>query len=70
MSGFLTKANIRFLTGLEDKAEQVAWLRTHGVHHFVNAAGKIVVTWGAVEGRSATDRPASWSPDFSSLGRA
>lgn len=69
MSGFLTKANIRTLTGLEDKAEQVAWLRKNGVHHFVNAAGKIIVTWGAVDGLAGS-QPRTWSPDYSAIGGA
>lgn len=65
LSGFLTRRDIRTLTGLGDKAEQLAELRRQGIVHRVNAAGNIIVTWGAVDGKPPV--LTGWSPDLSRL---
>jgi hypothetical protein len=65
MSLFLTRQELRRLTGTADKREQVQWLAKERIAHRINMAGQIVVT------RAAIDAPAQskgWAPDFSSLG--
>lgn len=69
MTGFLTKRELRNYIGLADKAEQVAWLQKHGIHHVVNAAGCIKVTWAAVD-RIGSAPAQAWTPDLTQLSRS
>ena len=67
MSDFLTDAHIRKLTGLREKAAQIGWLKANGVRHFVNAAGKPVVPWSAIDAPGSNYTVTGWTPDFSQL---
>lgn len=60
---FLTRDEVRELTGRCHKAAQIKVLRQNGVAFFVNASGWAIVTRAAVEGRSTMDSPRrKWSP--------
>lgn len=54
-SAFLTPDELVHLTGWRAPAKQRQWLQANGVRHHVNASGRPVVTWAAVEGQG---RPA------------
>jgi hypothetical protein len=46
---FLTDDELRQLTGLKRPTAQARFLASKGIPHFVNAAGRVVVTRAAVE---------------------
>ena len=69
---FLDAAALLQLTGLSKPSAQIRYLEREGIAHLVNAAGRPVVTWAAVEARLGL-RPESPAPakiDFSALHRA
>jgi hypothetical protein len=47
------------LTGYRVPARQIGWLTRNGIPHFVNGAGRPVVTRASVEERAAV-RVAAW----------
>lgn len=51
----LSAADLQAVTGRSQPAAQIRWLRKMGVRHLVNANGRPVVTWAAINGDS---RPA------------
>lgn len=55
---FLTPAELETLTGRTQAAAQIRQLRKRRIRHQVNANGKPVVTWAAVEGRENIPEPA------------
>jgi hypothetical protein len=61
---FLTRAQIRELTGAATRAKQIDVLKRNGVPFIVNAAGWPVVTVSAVEGRRGPEAVATagWHP--------
>lgn len=60
---FLSRDEVRELTGRAHKAAQIDVLRANGVAFFVNASGWAIVARAAVEGRSTMDSPRrKWSP--------
>lgn len=64
MSLCLSKREIAELTRTPQKRRQIAFLRTNGIRHYVDANGWPVVTRAAVEGlpETAQDSP-SWKPN-------
>lgn len=48
---FLSKDDVRHLTGRAHRDPQIAMLKQMGIPFFINAAGWAVVTRAAVEGR-------------------
>ena len=50
MTGFLCPADLHTLTGYQRPAKQIEVLRWQGIPFRVNAAGRPVVCWSAVEG--------------------
>jgi len=62
MSTFLTRAELRELTGRARKLSQIEVLRANGIAHFVNAAGWPVVPRAAIEGRTMSVPRQRWSP--------
>jgi len=69
---FLTQAELAELTGREKPSAQIRELERQGIAHVVNAAGRPVVTWAAVNARMGTgrDEPPPAVIDFSCLRRA
>lgn len=63
---FLTKEELKTLTGYKRPAEQIGWLRLHGLRCWRNARGQVVVPRSEVEARGQRSKP--FTPDFSSLG--
>lgn len=63
---FLDDESMVALTGFKWKAKQIVELRRQGIPFRVNAAGKPVVTWSAVEGgkRAEVAQPKKWSPSW------
>lgn len=60
---FLSRDEVRELTGRCHKAAQIEVLRANGLAFFVNGSGWPIVTRAAVEGRSTMDSPRrKWSP--------
>lgn len=63
---FLTRAQVRELTGTTLRAKQIEVLKRNGVPHIVNAAGWPVVALSAIEGgrREPTQAAAkaAWAP--------
>jgi hypothetical protein len=59
---FLTRAQLRELTGAATRARQINVLKRNGVPFIVNAAGWPVVTVSAVEGRREAPAPQGWVP--------
>jgi hypothetical protein len=61
---FLSPEDVRELTGYSMPARQARWLKRKGVHHYVNAQGRPVVTWEALDGRKREDvkeaAPINW----------
>lgn len=45
----LTSKEIVELTGYKRPSKQIGWLKRHAIPHFVNAAGRPVVTAKAIE---------------------
>lgn len=69
---FLDDAALLTLTGREKPSAQIRYLESEGIAHLVNAAGRPVVTWAAVEARLGL-REGIRGPvkiDFSALHRA
>lgn len=62
---FITRDDIKSLTGYVQPAAQIRWLRKNGITHFVRADGKPVVPTNAFE-RAEVD-PAVNSPNFAAL---
>jgi hypothetical protein len=61
---FLTRDEVRKLTGRAHRAAQIDVLRANRIPFFVNASGWPIVTKAAIEGRSTMDSPRRrWSPD-------
>ena len=55
---FLTPSEITVLTGYKRKAEQSAWLRRHGISHWRNRNGDIVVLRSSLDpDAKLPDRP-------------
>ncbi len=50
---FLTPSEIEQLTGYRVPARQITWLTRNAIPHFVNGAGRPVVTRAAVEARGS-----------------
>lgn len=64
MSIALTRDEIATLTRSKLKAGQLAFLRSNGIRHYVDAHGWPVVTRAAVEGeRDTAQADASWKPN-------
>lgn len=64
MSIALTRDEIATLTRCKLKAGQLAFLRSNGIRHYVDAHGWPVVTRAAVEGeRDQAQAPVSWKPN-------
>lgn len=63
---FLTDAQVRRLTGEQEKSAQVRWLVKEGVRHWVNACGKPVVPCSAIDTPWKSE-PQGWAPDFSRM---
>lgn len=64
--GFLTKPELRRLTGAATRAGQVAWLEREGIPFKPNGKDELLVTWGHVnawlEGRERTvGRGINWA---------
>jgi hypothetical protein len=59
---FLTRSQVRELTGAATRARQIDVLKRNGVPFIVNASGWPVVTVAAVEGRRETPAPQGWVP--------
>lgn len=61
---FLTRSQVRELTGAATRARQIEVLRRNGVPFVINAAGWPVVTVAAVEGQRGPEAvaPAGWQP--------
>ncbi|CAB4131875.1 Domain of unknown function DUF4224 [uncultured Caudovirales phage] len=60
---FLTKDELRQLTGVARKAGQIAQLRKMGIAFYINAIGEPIVTKTTVEGGTAkNDNVKPWSP--------
>ena len=53
---FLTPAELAELTGREKPSAQIRALERQGIAHVVNAAGRPVVTWAAVNARMGTSK--------------
>jgi hypothetical protein len=61
---FLTREEVRMLTGAGVKRLQIANLRKNGIRHTINAAGWPVVTRAAVEGGAESETPQQgWKPN-------
>lgn len=58
---FLTRDEVRELTGRAHRETQKAVLRANGIAYYVNASGWAVVPRSAVEGRMQASKP-KWSP--------
>lgn len=69
---FLDDDALAKLTGREKPRAQIRELERQGIAHVVNAAGRPVVTWAAVNARMGTGReePPPAVIDFSCLRRA
>lgn len=61
----LTREEIAALSRTKLKAGQVAFLRTNGIRHYVDAHGWPVVTRAAVEGEAGPAQAAAtaWKPN-------
>lgn len=60
----LSRAEVRELTGTPILARQVAFLRTNGIRHYLDAHGRPTVLRSAVEGSPApAEPPESWKPN-------
>ena len=64
---FLTDAEIRRLTGLRGREQQIEWLVRHGIRHFVNAAGKPIVPKSVIDTPWKQTEGTAWAPDYSKL---
>lgn len=60
----LSRDEIAELTRAKTKARQLAFLRTNGIRHYVDAYGWPVVTRAAVEGQE--EKPPQVAPRWSS----
>jgi len=58
---FLDAAELKKLTGRDQKSRQIEWLRREAIPFRVNATGHPVVTWAAVHGQRNTE-PTGWQP--------
>lgn len=56
---FLTAEEIEQLTGYVRAAEQIRWLRAHGILHWVNGRGQPVVARDALVHGRALPQPAA-----------
>lgn len=58
----LTSTDLEMLTGRVQAAAQIRWLTQNRVRHYVNANGKPVVTWAAVnkEKEAPVLAPINW----------
>ena len=60
----LSREEIRALTRTPIRARQVAFLRTNGIRHYLDAHGAPVVLRSAVEGTPApADQQQGWKPN-------
>ena len=62
---FLSRDQLKSLTGCVFSSKQIAWLKANGVPFFVTAQGRAVVTRVAVEGRQSAPEKApetKWTP--------
>lgn len=68
---FLTDSELEFYTGYIQPAAQIRFLRKWNVQHVVNALGRPIVTWDAINRRD-DERPkrARKEPNFAALNRA
>lgn len=70
MNLFLSREEVRQLTGFAIKAKQIKHLRKCGIPFFVNGSGWPVVTVSAIEGRKQTEQPPqAWKPAVLQGGR-
>jgi hypothetical protein len=58
----LSREEVRQLTRSPQRVKQVAFLRTNGIRHYVDAHGWPVVLRSAVEGGEKPKAPAAWTP--------
>lgn len=63
---FLTRAQIRTLTGSNEPKAQYAWLTAQGIRCWVNLAGRVMVPTSAIDG-SPQPEAQPWTPDFRNL---
>lgn len=66
---FLSREDVRDLTGYTVKAKQIEQLRRMGIAFFVNGCGRPVVTFSAIEGRKQPETVAAWKPAILTAGR-
>ena len=67
---FLTADEITTLTGRKRRKDQLAWLKSKGYKHEVNALGRIIVARAHVEHRLGAGQPPAPQPDFSVFHKA
>ena len=59
---FLTREELRELTGRARKAAQIDQLRRMGIPYYLNAAGRPVVARAVIEGGKQKSQPQTWRP--------
>jgi len=59
---FLTREELRQLTGVARKAAQITQLRRMGIAFYINAAGYPIVAKSTIEGGTKPDTEKPWSP--------
>ena len=64
---FLTRAELKDLTGYDFKSKQITHLRDHGIPHFISATGNPRVSRSILSGPSKERRS---KPNLSGLSRA
>lgn len=53
---FLSPAEVEHLTGYKKASCQSRWLWEHGITHYINAQGRVIVVRSAVE-QPSSDQP-------------
>lgn len=68
---FLSRQELKELTGRAFRDHQIAWLRENSYVFEINAAGNILVAKGYVDKRfgvvESFKKPEEWSPNFEAL---
>lgn len=67
MSELLSKQDVEAVTGYKQPAAQLRWFSDRGINAYMNAAGRVIATWYAINHPAAAN-DASDEPDFSALG--